>query len=170
MLKYLGAVLGCLTCLPLFVAPFVLVAKSGITDKTSSETYGLFADLSGLADGYKMYDKTFQSFWVTLFQIAVIVALVVAVVMLVVYILNDLGVLKLQKLEKVLATVLLVVGVVALVDIILCSLLNVATGEITKTTISFVGSFVGWLVPAFAILGGIFGIAGAGQKTKKKRK
>jgi len=170
--KYLGLVLGLLTCLPLFVAPFALVGNNSVTNSSSSESYKLFADFDGLKNLYKLADKTFASFWVTLFQIAVIAALVVAVVMLVVYLFNDLGVVKAQKLEKLLAAVLVVVGIVALIAIALCSLTNVITTQIgsVKATTKFVGSVIGWLTPVFAIVGGALANYGSQGKSKKKKK
>ena len=170
--KYLGAILGVLTGLALFVAPFAFSVKNSASDKAVSETYGLFADVSDFADVYKLADKTFQSFWITLFQIAVVVALAIAVVMLVVYVLNDMGVLKAQKLEKTLATLLLVVGLVGLVAIALCSVLNTfkSEGFVTTTTTSFGGTLIGWLTPVFALVGGLLAYLCADKKAKKKRK
>ena len=169
--KYLGAVLGCLSCLALFVAPFALVVGSNVSKSTASEEYGLFADLSGLSDLYKLAGENFQPFWVTLFQIAVIVATTIAVVMLVVYILNDLGVIKAKKVEKLLSTLLIVVGIVGLVAVALCTMLNTYTVEAltVKTTTKFIATLLGWLVPVFAIAGGIVANLCADAKTKKKK-
>jgi hypothetical protein len=171
ILRYLGVIMGCLSCLALFVAPFGLVVTSGLTKSSSSEGYGLFADLSGVDTVYKTANKTFQPFWITVFQIAVITTLVVSAIMLLVYILNDLGVLKVKKIEKLLSVVLIVAGAIALVSIAGCSIFNTFSVEIAtvKTTTKFVGSLLGWLVSVFAILGGILAGVDSGKKGKKKK-
>jgi len=172
LFKYLGAVLGVLTCLPLFVAPFALVSSSTLTSKTSSQAFALFEDLSGVKDLYSLADKTFGSFWVTLFQIAVIVALVLAVFLLVVMLLNDLKVAKAEKVEKLLATLLLVVGIVALVSIALLSFTNVikTQGLGQTATTKFVGSSIGWLMPLLVIGIEIHAMLGASNAKKSKKR
>ena len=164
VLRYLGVVLGLLTCLPLFVAPFALVAKSSLGE--SSTAVKLFEELDGVKLSFKLFGEDFQTIWITIFQIAVIVALVIAVVMLVVYLLDDLKVIKAQKIEKLLATLLIIVGIVALVSVALCSILNLVSKN--NTSLVFTGSVLGWLLPVFAIVGGILASMSVGKKSKKK--
>ena len=158
--RYLGVILGLLTCLPMFVTTWNLVLE----DTTIAE-YKLF-DKVGDAEKLFFGDK-FQQIWLTLLQIIVIVALVVAVVLAVVYILNDLKVIKAQKFEKLLSVVLLLLAIAGLVVVVIGSFTNV--NKFLTANYILLGGVGAWHFAVFGILGGIFAMIGACDKAKKRK-
>ena len=166
--RYLGLVLGLLTCLPIFTTTWNYVVTNG--DKSEVvETYKLFDKFGDVAKGF-LGDK-FAPFWFTLFQILVIVMVVIAVVMLVVYLLNDLGVIKAQKLEKLLSVIMVIVGILALVTVLIATLSNKVEVKVLTTTVYGIsGALMAWLAPAFAVVGGVLACVCASEKAKKKKK
>lgn len=169
VIKYIGLVLGALTCLPMFVATWnYAISVNG--EKSDPITYKLF-DKVGTIEKTALGDH-FSQFWLTLFQILVVVALVVAVLLIVVSVLDDLGVLKLQKVEKLLALVLAVVGLVALITVVIASIVNKNTIEVltVKTVYGISGAVGAWLASVFAVVGGALVYCGVEAKKKSKKK
>lgn len=166
--RYLGLVLGALTCLPIFTATWNYVVTNG--DKSEVlESYNLFDKFGEVAK--KALGDKFAPFWFTLFQTLVVVMVVLAVVMLVVYILNDLGVLKAQKLEKLLSVVMVVLGILALVVVLIATVANKVEVKLISTTVYGIGGAVmAWLAPVFAVVGGALACYGANDKAKKKKR
>lgn len=165
VIKYIGLVLGALTCLPMFVATWnYAISVNG--EKSDPITYKLF-DKVGTIEKTALGDH-FSQFWLTLFQILVVVALVVAVLLIVVSVLDDLGVLKLQKVEKLLALVLAVVGLVALITVVVASIVNKNTIGVFVYGIS--GAVGAWLASVFAVVGGALVYCGVEAKKKSKKK
>ena len=89
--RYLGLVLGALTCLPIFIATWNFFTK--VNDKQVGDPVA-FKLFESTADAGKLMGDNYQGFWFTLFQILIVVILVLAVVMIAVYVLNDIGVIK----------------------------------------------------------------------------
>ncbi len=165
--RYLGLVLGALTCLPLFVETWKYMVKvRGNSGQTSS--YKAFDEIGSVAK--IALGDNFSQFWLTLFGILTIVALVIAVVMIVVYVLDDLGVLKAQGLEKLLASLLTVVGIIALINVVICMLVNRRNVKDLETVYGLYGAVGAWLMPVFAIVGGGMAMYGVSTKSKKKKR
>lgn len=165
--RYLGLILGALTCLPLFVETWKYMVKVGGNSGQTS-TYKAFDEIGTIAK--IALGDNFSQFWLTLFSILTIIALVIAVIMIVVYILDDLGVLKAQGIEKFLAVCLIAVGIIALINVVICMLVNKKSIKDTETVYGIYGAVGAWLMPVFAVVGGGMAMYGVSTKSKKKKK
>ena len=169
--KSLAVLLSILFVVPLFVLPFLnffIYQVVGSSSVTNSDTFGIFADMSGIEALYKLGGAEPSFFFVTLASIAVVATAAIGAAYVLFALLSLAGSKSklMEKLTKLFGTILLLASVATLIILILTPIITSSEGVLSavhKVSLS-------WL--AYLSIGGIIAglfslMANDGKKRKK---